>query len=98
MEPVTKIIALVFGPIFGFIGLFGWSHQNLNRKIAELTMKTNAIVPEEKIRQTIDDKLAPFSIEYRALSLRIDELKNTNQNLEHKIEKMLDLLRAHGQK
>lgn len=60
-------------------------------------MRTNQIVPEEKIRQTIDDKLAPFNIEYRALSLRIDDLKNTNRNLEHKIEKMLDLLRLHEQ-
>lgn len=93
MELTLKLLGLTIAPIFGFLGLFGWSHQNLSKRISDMEHQMSKIVPEPKVRQLIDDKMAPVQVEYRAIHHRMDELRTHNKLLEEKMEKVLDILR-----
>ena len=84
---LLKEIGILVSAVLGFLGLFGWSHKRLGQRIEELEKHSRIVLTEDKIRQIIDDKMAPIKVEYRSLSGRLDEIRAMIIRLETKIDK-----------
>lgn len=80
-------------PAVGLVGLFGWSHAALRRKIFEIEKTLSRLSTDEEIRIMVADKLAPIKVEYRALSSRIKDLQDSQKELAHKIDRILECVK-----
>lgn len=81
--------------VVGLVGLFGWSHNKLRMRMDNIELSNRYYLTERDARRVIDDKLAPVHVEYKAITDRIDSLVYSQRELDHKIERLLNLLSAH---
>ncbi len=92
METLLPLLALALG----LVGLFGWSHRNLTRKIDELERLLLRAPQEAEVRRLIDDKLAPFKVETIASMRRIDEMYNSITAMYAKLDYLVEQVAKHG--
>jgi hypothetical protein len=71
------------------IGLFGWSHSALKRRMDVIEMQLNRKLEMDDVRLTIEDKLAPYKVEYESLSRRLDEIREDQQQLNKNVEHLI---------
>lgn len=81
----------LIGGIITLTGFFGWNHKTLKAEIDRLEAEMHTRATYADLRAILDDKLAIKEVEYRSLSLQIDELKLSQKELTNKIERLLQI-------
>jgi hypothetical protein len=89
---IKTILFSALGLLAPLVGLFGWSHGAIRRRMEHIEMEVLKRPTDAETRLMITDKLAPIEVEFRALSRRIDELKDANHSLDMKIDKLINML------
>ena len=89
---MTTMWALLLGGVSTLTGLFGWSHAGLRKRLELMEQEINKRPKDEEVRLMIADKLAPVKVEYLSLSRRLEDLKDSQKELDHKLEKIIDLI------
>jgi hypothetical protein len=74
------------------LGIVGWLLRSLFTRVSVLEEKITMKISEERTRLLIQDQMAPVRVEYRDVSRRLDELKEDNQNLNNKIDKLIEIV------
>ena len=82
----------IVGAVATLLGITGLSHKNLSSKIMELETTSLSRLTEQQVRQIIEDKLHPIEVEYRSVSSRIDDVRQSQRILETKLERIIELM------
>ena len=82
---VLKILAAIVGAV----GLFGWSHSALSKRLTKLELEMQNYPSNTSLRQIIDDKLAPTHVEQHSLAVQLKELKLTQKEQDTKLDELL---------
>lgn len=82
----------IIAAVVSLLGFTGWSHKTLSHKIMELETLSLSRLTEHQVRQIISDKLNPLEVEYRSLSLRIDDVRLAQRSLDAKLERIIELM------
>lgn len=86
---IDWLIGLMSAAFFGFMGLFGWSHKNLDKKIRELE---DDVMKKTDIKEFIELELRPLEIEYRVLEKKTDHIAEQQTTFDIKLDRMQDKL------
>lgn len=81
--------SVVIAAVVGLLGLFGWSHKGLNKRMDKMEVELYKKTSFHDARQMFQDKMAPFQSEYNSLTRRIDEIKQENDKINEKIDELL---------
>lgn len=87
MDPAT--VATGIGIIATALGVFGWSHATLSKRLSEIEINMHERITEREARLLIADKLAPIEVEYRSFTKRLEDI-------DHKLERLLDIIYQQG--
>ena len=84
---------LLWGVFSGVISILlvlgGKLHYNLTRRIEVMDQHLSKTLTSDQVRLIIEDKMAPQTVEAKALAQRIDELRISYRDLSTKIDKIL---------
>lgn len=80
----------------GFCGvllsLFGWSHNNLSKRLDKLAIDLQARKTDADIRVLINDKIEPYRVELKNLSKQLDIISHQYADLDRKIDSVINTL------
>ena len=77
-----------------FVGLFGWSHTLLRKRMDRMELKLHDKLTEHEARLLVDDKLAPQRVETYAIRERLGELYTNYKELNSKMDAVLNICRS----
>lgn len=83
---ITGIVGVV-------LGLFGWSHSNLSKRLDKLSMDLQERKTDADIRVLISDKMEPYKVELKSLSKQLDIISHQYAELDKKLDSLLDAVR-----
>ena len=75
----------------GLVGLFGWSHTAIRRRLDKIEADMAVRPNQDQIRTLIAAKLAPHKVEYDDLARRMKEMKEDQKELSRKMDKVIEL-------
>jgi hypothetical protein len=88
---IQALWTALIGGVVTLTTLFGWSHTKIKADLERLENEMRNKPTYADLRAILEDKLAIKEVEYKSLTLQINELKLANKELSQKIEKLLDL-------
>lgn len=84
-------IEALFGLAAAFVGLFGWSHNGLTKRLTKVEDEIADKPDISEIRLLVEDKLAPQKLELHLMHSSIDDLRASYRALDKKLDKVLDI-------